>query len=331
MQASAAPPLLRFLGRRLWHGLVVLLCIAVLDFLLLHLAPGDAAEVLAGESGGSSDPAYMANLRAQFGLDKPLYMQLGYYLLRLAQFDLGWSARNNMTVAHLVMTRLPATLLLMTAAIVLAVTVGAALGVLAARRPNSPTDSAIAVFSLLSYATPLFWLGLMLIVLFSVTLRWLPTGGMESVGLGLSGWSRWLDVARHAILPVVTLGLFFMAVFTRLVRASVLEVKEMDYVRMARAKGLSPARVTLRHVFRNAMLPMVTMLSVQVGSMLGGAVVVEMVFGWPGLGRLAFDAVLSRDLNLLLGILMICAVMVIVVNIVVDLLYARLDPRIEVR
>ncbi|RZL95164.1 MAG: ABC transporter permease [Variovorax sp.] len=326
----SAPPLLRFLGRRLLHGFVVLVCIAILDFLLLHMAPGDAAEILAGEAGGG-DATYVAQLRAQFGLDQPLYKQLGHYLLRLAQLDLGWSARNNMSVAQLLLSRLPATLLLMVAAITLAVVAGAALGTLAARRVNSPTDNAIAVFSLLSYATPLFWLGLMLIVLFSVTLRWLPTGGMESVGAGLTGWARVTDIAAHAVLPTITLGLFYMAVYTRLVRASVLEVKEMDYVRMARAKGLSPARVTLRHVFRNAMLPMVTMLGVQVGSLLGGAVVVEMVFSWPGLGRLAFDAVLARDLNLLLGIVLASAVLVILINIAVDLLYARLDPRIEVR
>lgn len=326
----SAPPLLRFLGRRLLHGFVVLVCIAILDFLLLHMAPGDAAEILAGEAGGG-DATYVAQLRAQFGLDQPLYKQLGHYLLRLAQLDLGWSARNNMSVAQLLMSRLPATLLLMVAAITLAVVAGAALGTLAARRVNSPTDNVIAVFALLSYATPLFWLGLMLIVLFSVTLRWLPTGGMESVGTGLTGWARVTDVAAHAVLPTITLGLFYMAVYTRLVRASVLEVKEMDYVRMARAKGLSPARVTLRHVFRNAMLPMVTMLGVQVGSLLGGAVVVEMVFSWPGLGRLAFDAVLARDLNLLLGIVLASAVLVILINIAVDLLYARLDPRIEVR
>ena len=326
----SAPPLLRFLGRRLLHGFVVLVCIAILDFLLLHMAPGDAAEILAGEAGGG-DATYVAQLRAQFGLDQPLYKQLGHYLLRLAQLDLGWSARNNMSVAQLLLSRLPATLLLMVAAITLAVVAGAALGTLAARRVNSPTDNAIAVFSLLSYATPLFWLGLMLIVLFSVTLRWLPTGGMESVGAGLTGWARVTDIAAHAVLPTITLGLFYMAVYTRLGRAAVLEVTVMDYVRRARAKGLSPARVTLRHVFRNAMLPMVTMLGVQVGSLLGGAVVVEMVFSWPGLGRLAFDAVLARDLNLLLGIVLASAVLVILINIAVDLLYARLDPRIEVR
>jgi peptide/nickel transport system permease protein len=323
--------LLRFLRRRLLHAVIVLLCIAVLDFLLLQLAPGTAADVLAGESGGAGDAAYMAQLRERFGLDKPVPVQLGYYMLRLVQGDLGFSARNGVSVVHLIMTRLPATLGLMGASLLLAVVAGAVLGVLAARRPNSPTDNAIAVLSMLSYATPLFWLGLMLIALFAVTLRWLPTGGLESVGMGLTGWAQVVDLARHAVLPVVTLGLFFMAVFTRLVRTSVLEVKEMDYVRMARAKGLSPTRVTWRHVFRNAMLPLVSMLSVQVGAMLGGAVVVEMVFGWPGLGRLAFDAVLSRDLNLLLGIVMVSAVLVVVVNIAVDLLYARLDPRIEVR
>jgi peptide/nickel transport system permease protein len=328
MRGSHSP--LAFLARRVAHGLLVLVCIAVLDFLLLHLAPGDAADILAGEAGGG-DPGYADQLRVRFGLDQPVPVQLGYYLLNLARLDLGWSPRQNMPVLDLIMARVPATLLLMVAAITLAVVAGAALGLIASQRINSPTDSIISVFSLLSYATPLFWLGLMLIVLFSVTLRWLPTGGMETVGAGLTGWDAVADVALHAILPTVTLGLFYMAVYTRLVRASVLEVREMDYVRTARAKGVRPVRIALLHIFRNAMLPMVTMLGVQVGSLLGGAVVVEMVFGWPGLGRLAFDAVMARDLNLLLGVVLMSSVLVIAINIVVDVAYAWLDPRIELR
>lgn len=323
-------PRLAYLLRRIGHGLVVLLCIAVLDFLLLRLAPGDVAEMLAGEAGGG-DAGYVEQLRAQFGLDRPLLVQLGYYLLNLAQLDLGWSPRQNMPVLSLILDRVPATLLLMAMAITLAVTAGAVLGLVAARRVNSPTDSIISVLALLSYATPLFWLGLMLIVLFAVTLRWVPTGGMESVGAGLTGLAAIRDVAWHAILPTVTLGLFYMAVYTRLVRASVLEVKEMDYVKTAMAKGVGPLRISLRHIFRNAMLPMVTMLGLQVGSLLSGAVVVEMVFSWPGLGRLAFDAVLSRDLNLLMGIVLMSSVLVITINIAIDFVYAWLDPRIELR
>ncbi len=319
-----------FLGRRLLHGAVIIACIAVINFFLLHLAPGDAAEVLAGESGGA-DAGYVEALRARFGLDQPLPVQLGYYLANLARLDLGFSHRQGTPVLELILGRLPATLLLMVSAIALAVMLGTLLGLLAARRVNSVTDTLISLAALLSYATPLFWLGLMLIVLFSVTLRWLPTGGMVTVGAGLSGLDLALDIARHAVLPTFTLGLFYMAVYTRLVRASVLEVAGMDFVRLARAKGLSAWRVAIRHVLRNALLPMVTMLGVQVGSLLGGAVVVEMVFGWPGLGRLAFDAILARDLNLLLGILLISSVLVVLVNILVDLAYAWLDPRIELQ
>lgn len=318
-----------FLVRRLLHGAVVIACIAVINFGLLHLAPGDAADVLAGEAGGASDAGYVEQLRARFGLDRPLPEQLAYYLLSLARFDLGYSFRNGTTVLDLILGRLPATLLLMVAAIAIAVSIGSLLGLLAARRPGSVGDHLISLVSLLSYATPLFWLGLMGIVLFAVKLRWLPTGGLATIGEEMSPADRVVDVALHTIMPAVTLGLFYMAVYTRLVRAAVIDISEMDFVRTARAKGLSATRIATRHVFRNAMLPMVTMLGVQVGSILGGAVVVELVFGWPGLGRLAFDAIIARDLNLLLGILLISSVLVVAVNIAVDLAYAWLDPRIE--
>lgn len=329
MAGAGRGALATFLGRRLLHGAVVIACIAVINFVLLHLAPGDAADVLAGEAGGAGDAGYVEQLRARFGLDRPLPVQLGYYLLNLARLDLGYSFRNGATVLDLILGRLPATLLLMVAAIALAVTVGALLGLLAARRPGSVGDHLVSFVALLSYATPLFWLGLMGIVLFAVKLRWLPTGGLMDVGATMSPGDRVVDVALHTIMPAVTLGLFYMAVYTRLVRASVIEVAEMDFVRTARAKGLAAWRVATRHVFRNALLPMVTMLGVQVGSIFGGAVVVELVFGWPGLGRLAFDAILARDLNLLLGILLISSVLVVLVNIAVDLAYAWLDPRIQ--
>jgi len=322
-------PTARFVLRRAFHGVIVLVCIAVLDFSLLHLAPGDMVEILAGEAGGA-DAGYVARLRAEMGLDQPFPVQLGVYLAHLARFDLGWSGRYQASVTSLIVDRLPATLTLMVLAIVFAVVLGALLGMLAARRVNSLADGVISVLSLLSYATPLFWLGLMLIVLFAVTLGWLPTGGMSG-DAALSGRPWLVDLIRHAVMPTVTLGLFFMAIYTRLMRASILEVKEMDFVRMARAKGLRPSRIAFRHVFRNAMLPLVTLLGAQVGSMVGGAVVVEMVFSWPGLGRLAFDAVLARDLNLLMGIVLMSSILVVTINILVDLTYAKLDPRIEVR
>jgi len=316
--------------RRLLLAAPVVAAILVLNFLLLHLAPGDAAQVLAGEA-GSASPEYMVQLRQRFGLDRPLATQLASYVWGVVNLDLGFSFRHNTTVLHLVLERLPATLVLMGTSLALAVAAGVVFGVTAARHVNRPADGAIAVLVLLSYATPTFWIGLMLIVLFSVKLGWLPTGGMMTIGAGLSGVGRVLDVAHHLILPAASLSLFYAAIYTRLMRASMLEVAGQDYVRTARAKGISERRVMYGHTLRNALLPLVTVVGVQVGSLLGGSVLVESVFGWPGLGRLAFEAVQQRDYNLLLGILLLSSLLVIAVNLVIDLLYAVLDPRIELR
>ena len=324
------PRFLHYLVRRLLQAVPIVVGIAVFNFCLLQLAPGDVADVLAGEAGGAT-PEYMAQMRTKFGLDQPVPVQLGKYLLNVARLDLGYSFRHNMPVIDLVLSRLPATLLLMVAAIAVAFGLGIVLGVTAARNVNRPIDTIISVGALLAYATPIFWIGLMMILLFSVKLGWLPSSGMYTVGADLSLAGHVLDVARHMVLPTVALGLFFMALYTRLMRASMLEVYGLDYVVTARAKGLSETRVAFRHVLRNALLPMVTMLGLQVGSMLGGSVLVETVFGWPGLGRLAFEAVFQRDNNLLLGILMLSSVLVVIVNIVIDLLYARLDPRIDMK
>lgn len=324
------PRFFQYLIRRLLQAVPIIAGIAVFNFCLLQLAPGDVADVLAGEAGGAT-PEYMAQMRTKFGLDQPVPVQLGKYLLNVAQLDLGYSFRHNMPVIDLVLSRLPATLLLMVAAIAVAFGLGIVLGVTAARNVNRPIDTIISVGALLAYATPIFWIGLMMILLFSVKLGWLPSSGMYTVGADLSLAGHILDVARHMVLPTVALGLFFMALYTRLMRASMLEVYGLDYVVTARAKGLSETRVAFRHVLRNALLPMVTMLGLQVGSMLGGSVLVETVFGWPGLGRLAFEAVFQRDNNLLLGILMLSSVLVVIVNIVIDLLYARLDPRIDMK
>jgi peptide/nickel transport system permease protein len=318
-----------FLGRRLLQAVVIVAGVAVINFLLLHLAPGDVVDVLAGES-GTADATYLAELRQKFGLDQPLAVQLGRYLWNVATLDLGHSFRHNMPVITLILQRLPATLLLMVASLSVAFLAGIVLGVTASRRLRSLADNVITVVALLAYATPLFWLGLMLIVVFTVKLDLLPGGGMYTVAAGHAALAHAADVLRHLVLPATTLSLFFMATYTRLMRASMLEVYGMDYVRTARAKGVSERRVAYRHVLRNALLPMVTMLGIQVGALLGGAVVVEVVFGWPGLGRLAFEAVFQRDFNLLLGILLLSSCLVIAVNLGVDLLYTWLDPRIEV-
>jgi peptide/nickel transport system permease protein len=319
-----------FLARRLVQAVPTVLLIIVVNFLVLHLTPGDVVDVLAGEAGAAT-PEYVAMLRQRFGLDRPLWTQLLQYVWGVLHLDLGFSFRHNMTVVELTLARLPATLLLMSVSIGLAVALGLVLGVTAARRVNRPADGAIAVLALLSYATPTFWIGLMFIVLFSVKLGWLPTGGMTSVGANYSGPARALDVAHHLVLPTVSLALFYAAIYTRLMRAAMLEVAGQDYVRTARAKGIAEGRIAAHHVLRNALLPLVTMVGVQVGSLLGGSVLVETVFGWPGLGRLAFEAVQQRDYSLLLGILFMSSLLVIAVNLVVDLLYALLDPRIELR
>jgi peptide/nickel transport system permease protein len=323
-------PWLRFLARRLGVALVIVVGIAVVNFFLLHLAPGDAADAIAGEA-GTGDPEFLAALRRRMGLDQPLPVQLGYFLWRLASLDLGYSHRYGQSVAALILERLPATLLLMATSIALAVAGGVALGVTAARFAHGRLDRAISLAVLFLYATPVFWLGLMMILLFSVKLGWLPTGGMYDVSRGLRGLAHARDVALHLALPALTQAFFFLAVYTRLVRASMLEVLGMDYIRFARAKGLSETRVAFRHALRNALMPLVTMVGMNVGTFLGGAVLGETVFSWPGIGRLMFDAVFQRDLNLLLSILVLSSVFVVLANLAVDILYVVINPNAELR
>jgi len=323
----AGPQLGRFMARRFAQAVFIVACTAIINFTIVHLAPGDIVDVLAGEA-GAADPGYVTALRASFGLDKPLYEQLGRYLWNVAHLHMGYSFRYNMPVLSLILQRLVPTLLLMVASLGAAFLGGIVLGVTASRKMRSLTDNLISVLALLAYATPLFWLGLMLIVVFTLKLNLLPGNGMYTIGASDRPLSHALDVLRHLVLPATTLSLFYMATYTRLMRASMLEVSRVDYIRTAHAKGLSGEHVMYKHVLPNAILPMVTMLGVQVGSLLGGAVVVEVVFGWPGLGRLAFEAVFQRDSNLLLGILLLSSCLVVIVNVVVDLLYTWLDPRI---
>lgn len=319
-----------YIGRRLAQAVPTILVIVSLNFLLVHLAPGNAADVLAGEA-GSATPQYMTFLRHEFGLDKPFYVQYLDYLRNVVTLNFGYSFRDGMPVRDLILQRLGPTLLLMGTTIVLSIGVGVLLGLFAGTRPNSFRDNAISIFSLVSYATPLFWVGLMLILLFSIHLGWLPTSGMTNIAAFYTGWQLVGDVIRHLILPAITLSLFYMALYVRLMRSSILEQRDMDYVITARSKGLTENAITFRHVLRNASLPVVTMAGVQIGNLLGGSVVVETVFGWPGIGLLAFRSLFARDLNLLLGIFFVAACLVIFVNILVDVIYTFLDPRIQLR
>ncbi|CAM3786632.1 peptide/nickel transport system permease protein [Kerstersia gyiorum] len=320
-----------FLTTRLFKALMVMLGVVVINFFLIRMAPGDPAAVLAGES-GASDPAFVEALRAQFGLDQPLLTQLWVYLKGAVQLDLGYSYRNHVPVFDLIMERLPATLLLMAAAFVISIVAGVALGALAARsrfrNRHRWVDSLVMSSAMLLYATPLFWLALLSVIIFSVILGWFPAFGMESVAASYVGWEKVLDIGRHLVLPACSLAAFFMAVYARLIRASMLEVMGMDYVKTARAKGVPRGRVLRVHVMRNALMPVVTFAGVQLGQLAGGAVLTETVFGWPGVGRLMFDALLQRDYQLLLGGFLVTSAMVVFFNFMADLVYRVLDPRI---
>ena len=323
-------PTFRYSVRRILQAIPTVLAVGVANFLLLRLAPGDMADVLAGEAGAAT-PEYMARLRAEFGLDQSIWVQFYRYATRLLHFDLGYSFRYNATVFDLIIGRLGATVLLMAVSITIAMSLGVLLGTAAARFRGTIFDELISTVATIGFAVPLFWVGMMAIVVFSVHLEWLPIGGMTTLGAPPVGWiAHLIDMLRHLVLPAVTLSIFYIAIYARFARSAVLEVSQLDFVRTARAKGISEARILFRHVLRNALLSIVTLTGYQLGSMLSGSIVVETVFAWPGLGRLAFDAVAGRDFNLLLGIFFCNSLLVIFMNVVVDLGYAWLDPRIEV-
>ena len=319
---------LRFICHRLIKAVFVILGIIVLNFLLIRLAPGDPALVLAGEA-GAADPKFVADLRREFGLDQPIWRQLMIYMRDILSFNLGFSYRQKAPILDLILQRLPQTILLTGAALTFAIVVGVSLGALAARHVGTWWDSIITTAALVIYAMPSFWLGLMLVLLFSVQLGWLPTFGMNTIQARYTGLTYALDVGRHLILPSLTLGLFFTAVYARLTRASMLEVADMDFVRTGRAKGLPEGRIQRRYILRNALLPVVTYAGLQAGYLVGGSILIETVFAWPGIGRLAFEAVLVRDYNLLLGIFIVASVLVILFNLLTDIVYTIVDPRIE--
>ena len=320
--------MLAFIAQRIGKAVIVLLAIVVLNFFLIRMAPGDPALVMAGEA-GAGDQIFLTQLREKFGLDKPLPVQLYLYVKGIVGLDLGFSFRQQMPVSKLIMDRLPATLLLTGTAFAISLAFGVLFGTLAARRAGSWTDTAITVLALIFYATPLFWVALMAILLFSVALDWLPSFGYETVGAGYTGLAHALDVGAHLIMPATTIGLFFMATYARMTRASMLEVKRLDFVKTARAKGLRDAVIQRRHVLRNALLPVVTLAGLQAGTLVGGAVLTETVFAWPGIGRLMYEALLQRDYNLLLGVFVVCSAMVLAFNLITDLIYRSVDPRIE--
>jgi len=315
------------LSRLVWGALIVL-CILVLNFLIIHMVPGDPLQAMLGDF--PVPPGYAEQIRTEFGLDKPLGTQLALYLLNLTHGNLGFSFANRMPVLDLVLARLGPTLLLMLPALFLAAVVGIVLGVTAAPRAGSVEDSALTAVSLFGYSVPIFWLGQVLVIVFAIQLGWLPAQGMNNSREELHGIDRALDVARHLVLPAFSVMIFYLAVVARVARASVAEALHHDYVLTAKAKGLSRRTVLWRHVLPNAMIPVVTVIGFNFGQSLTGAILVETVFAWPGLGNLFITSITNRDYPVLQGIFLLTSVAVVVVNIGTDLLYAALDPRVRI-
>ena len=321
--------LARSLLSRIVQGLALVLAVVVLNFVLVHAAPGDPVETIAGASGGMS-PELMAQLRTQYGLDKPLPVQLGVYLGKVLSGDLGYSYFFNLPVVSMIAERVPATLLLVISSVLLAFVVGTTLGVRSSRKPNGLLSQFITVLSMVGFAAPVFWMGIMLVILFASVFPILPVSGMRAVdSSGGASVKDVIDVLYHLVLPTLTLSLVYLAQYSRLARSSMLDVLGSDFIRTARAKGLADRVVMYKHALRNALLPVVTILGLQFGNVMAGAILVETVFNWPGLGRLAFDSVLRRDYPTILGVLLFSSIVVIVMNILTDLAYRMIDPRIK--
>ena len=320
-----------FLQRRVFYGILLMLGVVVLNFLLIRFAPGDPAVVIAGEMGGASEEM-LAQIRADYGLDKPVLVQLGIYLGNVLQGDLGQSFFFNQPVTKLIALRVWPTILLVISALVLSITAGVTLGVLAARKPNGLMSAFVAIFSTIGYAVPVFWTGIMLIILFASIFPIFPVEGMQNVRLrDANPFVQAVDIAHHLVLPAFTLAVIYLAQYARLSRASMLEVLGSDYIRTARAKGASEGTVLFKHALRNAALPILTVAGLQFGNLISGALLVETVFNWPGMGRLAFDSILRRDYPTIMGVLFFASAMVVIANILTDLSYRVADPRLRGR
>ncbi len=324
------PHALTTVAKRLAYAVALIFAVLTINFTLIHAAPGDPALVIAGEMGGA-DQATLDQIRRTYGLDKPILQQYTTYIGRAAQGDLGQSYLYNKPVIELILQRLPATVLLIFTALLTAIVVGTAAGVWASRRPQSVGSGAVTVLSLVGYAMPTFWTGILLVILFGKVIPIMPIAGMRDVRI-YGGWFvTTIDVLHHLVLPAFTLAIVYMAQYSRLSRASMLEVLGSDYIRTARAKGLSERLVVYKHALRNALMPIVTIAGLQFGNLVSGAVLVETVFSWPGLGTLAFDSILGRDYPTLLGVLFFSSVLVIVANLLTDLTYRWIDPRLRAR
>jgi peptide/nickel transport system permease protein len=332
----------RYIGKRLLNLIPVLLGITLLVFAFLHLIPGDPAVVMAGER---ATPEQVAALREQLGLNQPLPLQYLVFLGNLLRLNFGTSIISGVPIAEEIRTRWPATFELSVAAMLVATIIGIPAGVLAAVRKNSAVDNLTMSGSLLGVSLPVYWLGLLLVYLFAVNLQWLPPSGRISIDAGLNfkpitgfyvldallqgNFKAIKDVLSHLILPAVTLGTIPLAILARITRSAMLEVLSQDYIRTARAKGLLERWVIFKHALKNALLPVVTIIGLQFGTLLGGAILTETIFSWPGIGSWIYEGILSRDYPVVQGGVVFVAVAFVIINLLIDLSYAFLDPRIQ--
>ena len=316
-----------YVVKRILQLLPVILVIICVNFVIVRLAPGDPIYYLIGDA--SVTPEFIEELRKQYGFDQPLYKQLLIYLWQVLQGDLGYSFISRDSVSSIIMSRMPATLLLLGSQFVLSIIFGIALGVISAYRRGSTTDHAVSLISLVGFAVPAFWLGQMLILVFALWLNLFPSQGMRTLRFDLTGWAAVLDVLHHLVLPTITLTIFNLALIARVTRASMINVLRMEYVTYARSKGVPESAVVRVHALRNAILPVITVIGLNLRTLIAGAVLTETVFAWPGVGRLTFDAIFARDYPVLMGILIVIGVTVVIANILTDIAYSWLDPRVR--
>ena len=327
LRGSRALKTLVMFVNRLVYAILLLLAVLVLNFTLMHLSPGDVADTISQSMGGA-DEELLVEIRKDYGLDQPYFQQLATYIGKVLRFDLGHSFFFNEPVSKLVLERVPATLLLVITAQILALLLGVVLGVYSARKPNGMMSHFVTFFALFGYSAPVFWTGILLLIAFSLQIPLFPVAGMRDVTIEGNFWIHALDVMKHMVLPVVTLASIFLALYSRLARATMIETLGTDFVRTARAKGLPERQVVYKHALRNSLSPVVTLAGLQFSAVVSGAVLVEAVFSWPGLGTLAFQSIIARDTPTILGILFFSALVVIIGNLLTDLALRFVDPRV---
>jgi peptide/nickel transport system permease protein len=322
------PTAILVLGRRIVSAVPSILIVIVLGFAAVRLAPGDPVMLLAGDQASQE---YIKEVRERYGLDQSIYIQFARYSAGLAQGDLGYSYANKESVVDLILERLPATLLLVFAALSIALLFGLALALIAVRFLNTAIDRLISALSMVGYSVPVFWLAQLLIYFFAVKLDLFPASGMTNLRAPSEGFEHVVDILYHLVLPATNLGLIYVGLISRLARAEMAEILTMDFITTARAKGLTENQILVRHVLRNALAPVVTMSGVIIGMAFAGAIFTETIFGWPGLGRLLYDALFARDYPVVTGMFLFISVALVLTNIAVDFIYSIVDPRVQER